>query len=72
MVEISLDALFDNGTVTMLQGVWPESKSFSDKGMGPVPPKWRGTCKDESKNPVTCNRYVYSLFLDLPIFLKKT
>ncbi|KAJ9672522.1 hypothetical protein PVL29_025934 [Vitis rotundifolia] len=37
-------------------GVWPESKSFSDEGMGLVPSKWRGTCQDETKNAVTCNR----------------
>ncbi|KAL3623581.1 hypothetical protein CASFOL_032397 [Castilleja foliolosa] len=38
-------------------GVWPESKSFNDKGMGPIPTKWKGTC-DEAKdfNPKTnCN-----------------
>ncbi|XP_061362658.1 subtilisin-like protease Glyma18g48580 [Gastrolobium bilobum] len=39
-------------------GVWPESKSFSDKGFGPVPSKWRGgnVCQipGSKKNP--CNR----------------
>ncbi|RDX58010.1 Subtilisin-like protease SBT4.3, partial [Mucuna pruriens] len=32
-------------------GVWPESKSFSDKGFGPPPSKWKG-----SLHNFTCNK----------------
>ncbi|XP_038904203.1 uncharacterized protein LOC120090550 [Benincasa hispida] len=35
-------------------GVWPESKSFSDEGYGPVPSKWRGICQTDSN--FHCNR----------------
>ncbi|XP_031280348.1 subtilisin-like protease SBT5.4 [Pistacia vera] len=35
-------------------GVWPESKSFADEGIGPVPKRWQGTCN--SKDEVKCNR----------------
>ncbi|KAK4402931.1 Subtilisin-like protease SBT4.9 [Sesamum angolense] len=35
-------------------GIWPESQSFSDKGFGPIPGKWKGVC-DGGKN-FTCNK----------------
>ncbi|KAG7534794.1 Peptidase S8/S53 domain superfamily [Arabidopsis thaliana x Arabidopsis arenosa] len=34
-------------------GIWPESESFSDKGFGPPPKKWKGICAG-GKN-FTCN-----------------
>ncbi|KAG5549899.1 hypothetical protein RHGRI_015015 [Rhododendron griersonianum] len=37
-------------------GVWPESESFSDKGFGAVPSKWKGFCENDTSNGVPCNR----------------
>ncbi|CAK8562881.1 unnamed protein product [Lathyrus sativus] len=39
-------------------GVWPESKSFSDEGYGPIPKKWKGICQVAKGNPdqFYCNR----------------
>ncbi|KAJ4725400.1 Subtilisin-like protease [Melia azedarach] len=37
-------------------GVWPESKSFSDEGIGPVPQKWKGICQDDTRHRFKCNR----------------
>ncbi|CAK8559953.1 unnamed protein product [Lathyrus sativus] len=34
-------------------GIWPESQSFNDKGVGPIPKKWKGVCKGGSN--FTCN-----------------
>lgn len=37
-------------------GVWPESKSFSDEGMGPIPSKWKGVCQNGADPSFRCNR----------------
>ncbi|XP_058733997.1 subtilisin-like protease SBT5.4 [Vicia villosa] len=39
-------------------GVWPESKSFSDEGYGPIPKKWKGICQvtKENSDKFYCNR----------------
>ncbi|EEF37350.1 Xylem serine proteinase 1 precursor, putative [Ricinus communis] len=35
-------------------GIWPESESFNDDGMGPIPSKWKGHC--DTNDGVKCNR----------------
>ncbi|KAG6484763.1 hypothetical protein ZIOFF_053288 [Zingiber officinale] len=34
-------------------GIWPESKSFNDRGIGPLPKKWKGACVN-----MTCNNKI--------------
>ncbi|XP_057742917.1 subtilisin-like protease SBT5.4 [Arachis stenosperma] len=36
-------------------GVWPESPSFSDEGIGPIPSRWKGSCEDGGPD-IRCNR----------------
>ncbi|KAF9593855.1 hypothetical protein IFM89_025640 [Coptis chinensis] len=38
-------------------GIWPESRSFNDEGLGPVPKSWKGICQaGDSFNSSHCNR----------------
>ncbi|KAL5706426.1 hypothetical protein ACHQM5_024594 [Ranunculus cassubicifolius] len=38
-------------------GVWPESESFNDKDMGPIPSRWKGRCMEGSDfKPSKCNK----------------
>ncbi|OVA20908.1 Peptidase S8/S53 domain [Macleaya cordata] len=48
----------ENIIVGMLDsGIWPESKSFNDEGMGPIPKSWKGICQSgDSFTSSHCNR----------------
>ncbi|XP_065865127.1 CO(2)-response secreted protease-like [Euphorbia lathyris] len=38
-------------------GIWPESPSFSDKGIGEIPSRWKGTCMQAHDFKISnCNR----------------
>ncbi|KAM0938330.1 putative tripeptidyl-peptidase II [Dioscorea sansibarensis] len=37
-------------------GIWPESRSFADNGMGPIPKQWKGICEaGDAFNSSNCN-----------------
>lgn len=38
-------------------GIWPESESFNDNDMGPIPSRWKGTCmKADDFSTSNCNK----------------
>ncbi|GLJ29148.1 hypothetical protein SUGI_0574720 [Cryptomeria japonica] len=40
-------------------GIWPESKSFNDAGLGPIPAKWKGKCKGgQNFSSANCNKKI--------------
>ncbi|XP_010536423.1 PREDICTED: CO(2)-response secreted protease [Tarenaya hassleriana] len=40
-------------------GIWPESASFYDKEMGPIPSRWKGTCVEAKDfNSSNCNKKI--------------
>ncbi|XP_057806178.1 subtilisin-like serine-protease S isoform X2 [Salvia miltiorrhiza] len=62
-LEKSHQALMDSTSDTIIgvidSGVWPESKSFNDYGLGPVPAKFKGVCSTgENFTLSNCNRKI--------------
>ncbi|MBA0565772.1 hypothetical protein Golob_010632 [Gossypium lobatum] len=40
-------------------GIWPESESFNDETMGPVPLRWNGTCANgQDSSTFNCNKKI--------------
>ncbi|CAL9063981.1 unnamed protein product [Musa banksii] len=56
-----LSALSHRGSAAVIgfidTGIWPERPSFSDRGLGPPPRRWRGECEEgPGFNRSHCNR----------------
>ncbi|KAL6991313.1 hypothetical protein U1Q18_009430 [Sarracenia purpurea var. burkii] len=57
--DVLLQARYGKEVIVGLvdNGVWPESRSFSDGGMGPIPKSWKGICQEgHAFNSSNCNK----------------
>ncbi|XP_052151102.1 subtilisin-like protease SBT3.8 [Oryza glaberrima] len=55
------DAKYGDGIIIGIidSGIWPESASFSDHGLSPIPSKWKGQCQaGEAFRSNQCNRKI--------------
>ncbi|XP_057952906.1 subtilisin-like protease SBT5.4 [Malania oleifera] len=53
---LKLSILARSAGRSSVKGVWPESKSFSDEGIGEIPRRWKGFCENENDTTFHCNR----------------
>ncbi|XVF05194.1 hypothetical protein REPUB_Repub05bG0150800 [Reevesia pubescens] len=57
--QLQMDSLSNIIVGVIDSGVWPESESFSDEGLGPVPEKFKGECvTGEQFGLSNCNRKI--------------
>ncbi|KAH9793866.1 subtilisin-like protease SBT5.3 [Citrus sinensis] len=49
-------AKLDDAVAAEMARLWPESKSFSEEGFGPIPSKWKGICQNDKDSQFHCNR----------------
>jgi hypothetical protein len=48
-------------------GIWPESASFRDDGIGQIPRRWKGQCVAGDRfSASNCNRFAFTRFSDTP------
>ncbi|KAM6549674.1 hypothetical protein CsatB_021350 [Cannabis sativa] len=61
--------LTNNTIIGVIDSGISEAKSFNDKGIGPIPSKWKGTCESASDfNPSSnCNRKLIGARFYLPL-----
>ncbi|GJZ10346.1 subtilisin-like protease SBT4.3 [Tanacetum coccineum] len=55
---IERNLLVESDTISGVidSGIWPESESFNDDGLGPIPAKWKGVCQGGIN--FKCNRKI--------------
>ncbi|KAL0398400.1 UNVERIFIED_CONTAM: Subtilisin-like protease SBT5.6 [Sesamum radiatum] len=59
--DLLLKSRYGNDVIVGMldNGVWPESRSFNDEGMGPIPQSWKGVCQSgDAFNSSHCNKKI--------------